>query len=68
MVARAHREGAIGILGPEDVAKVVVSAVRARRPRSRYRVGLQAHLAPLIRRLAGDNGWDAMMAQQVPAR
>ena len=67
MVARAHREGAVGILGPEDVAKVVVSAVRARRPRSRYRVGLQAHLAPLIRRWAGDNLWDAMMAQQVPA-
>jgi NAD(P)-dependent dehydrogenase (short-subunit alcohol dehydrogenase family) len=67
MVARAHREGAVGILGPHDVAKVVVSAVRARRPRSRYRVGLQAHLAPLIRRLAGDNVWDAMMAHQVPA-
>jgi NAD(P)-dependent dehydrogenase (short-subunit alcohol dehydrogenase family) len=67
MVVRAHREGAVGILGPEDVAKVVAKAVRARRPRSRYRIGLQAYLAPLIRRLAGDNVWDALMAQQVPA-
>jgi hypothetical protein len=40
MVARAHCEGAPGILQPEDVAKVVVREVRSRRPRSRYRVGL----------------------------
>ena len=67
MVARAHCEGAPGILRPEDVAKVVVRAVRSRRPRSRYRVGLQAHLAPVIRRLAGDAVWDALMARVVPA-
>jgi NAD(P)-dependent dehydrogenase (short-subunit alcohol dehydrogenase family) len=67
MVARAHREGAPGILQPEDVAKVVVRAVLARRLRSRYRVGLQAHLAPVIRRWAGDAVWDALMARVVPA-
>lgn len=67
MVARAHREGAPGILQPEDVAYVVVRAVRAKRPRPGYRVGLQAHLAPVIRRLAGDAVWDALMARVVPA-
>ena len=66
MVSRAHREGASGILQPEDVAKVVVRAVRARRPPSRCRVGFQAHLAPVIRRLAGDAVWDALMARVVP--
>jgi NAD(P)-dependent dehydrogenase (short-subunit alcohol dehydrogenase family) len=65
MVARAHREGAPGILRPEEVATVVVRAVRARRPRARYRVGLQAHLAPLIRQMTGDKIWDALMARVV---
>jgi NAD(P)-dependent dehydrogenase (short-subunit alcohol dehydrogenase family) len=67
MVAHAHRDGALGILRPEDIAKTIVRAVSAKRPKPRYKVGLQAHLAPLIRRLVGDKAWDSMMARQVSA-
>ena len=66
MVARAHRPGAAGILTPEAVAKTLVKVVRDRNPRPRYRIGLQAQLAPIIRRWVGDRRWDRMMARQVP--
>jgi NAD(P)-dependent dehydrogenase (short-subunit alcohol dehydrogenase family) len=67
MVAHAHRDGALGILRPEDIAKTIVRVVSAKRPKPRYKVGLQAHLAPFIRRLVGDKAWDSMMARQVSA-
>jgi len=66
MTARAHRDGARGVLDPEDVAKVIVKAVTARRPKARYKVGSQARIAPLARRLLGDRGWDAFMRRMVP--
>jgi NAD(P)-dependent dehydrogenase (short-subunit alcohol dehydrogenase family) len=66
MVARAHRPGSIGILNPETVALTIVKVVGARNPRPRYRVGLQARVAPFIRRIAGDRLWDAMMAREAP--
>jgi len=66
MTARAHRDGAPGVLDPEDVATVIVRAVTARHPRARYKVGSQARLAPLARRLLGDRGWDAFMRRMVP--
>ncbi|GAA5059181.1 NAD(P)-dependent dehydrogenase (short-subunit alcohol dehydrogenase family) [Thermocatellispora tengchongensis] len=68
MVERAHREGARSVLTAEDVAKVIVAAIRARRPKARYRIGAQARLAPVVRRLAGDRGWDAAMRRVVPFR
>jgi NAD(P)-dependent dehydrogenase (short-subunit alcohol dehydrogenase family) len=67
MVAHAHRDRALGILRPEDIATTIVRAVSAKRPKPRYKIGLQAHFAPLIRRLAGDIAWDSMMARQVSA-
>ena len=63
---RLFAEKAPGILRPEDVAKVIVRAVQSGHPRARYRVGLVAHLLPRIRRLAGDRGWDALMARAFP--
>jgi NAD(P)-dependent dehydrogenase (short-subunit alcohol dehydrogenase family) len=66
MAARAHRDGAPGVLDPEDVATVIVRAVTARHPKARYRVGSQARLAPVARRLLGDRGWDAFMRRMVP--
>jgi hypothetical protein len=46
MTARAHRDGARGVPDPDDVARVIVTAVTARRPRARYKVGSQDRLAP----------------------
>lgn len=44
----------------------IVTAVTARRPKARYKVGPQARLAPLARRILGDRGWDAFMRRMVP--
>ncbi|WP_037577870.1 SDR family NAD(P)-dependent oxidoreductase [Phaeacidiphilus oryzae] len=66
MVARAHREGARGVLSAEEVAGVVLRAVRSSAPKARYRAGSQARLAPVARRLLGDRGWDAFMRRLVP--
>jgi NAD(P)-dependent dehydrogenase (short-subunit alcohol dehydrogenase family) len=66
MTARAHRDGARGVLDPGDVAKVIVKAVTARRPKARYKVGSQARLAPVARRVLGDRWWDAFMRRMVP--
>jgi len=66
MTDRAHRPGAHGVLEPADVAKVIVKAVTARRPKARYKIGSQARVAPLARRLLGDRGWDAFLRRLVP--
>ena len=66
MAAHAHREGARDILAADDVAKVILQAVTARRPKARYRVGPQARVAPVARHLLGDRGWDAFMRRVVP--
>jgi len=58
--------GARGILAPEDVANVVLRAATARRPRTRYKVGLVAHVLPKVRRSLPDRAWDAMMRRQFP--
>jgi NAD(P)-dependent dehydrogenase (short-subunit alcohol dehydrogenase family) len=66
MAARAHRDGAPGVLEAGDVAAVILKAVTASRPRARYKAGSQARLAPVARRLLGDRGWDAFMRRMVP--
>ncbi|MGH3283186.1 MAG: SDR family NAD(P)-dependent oxidoreductase [Streptosporangiaceae bacterium] len=66
MAARAHRDGARGVLEADDVAAVILNAVTASRPKTRYKAGSQARLAPVARRLLGDRGWDAFMRRLVP--
>jgi NAD(P)-dependent dehydrogenase (short-subunit alcohol dehydrogenase family) len=66
MAARAHRDGARGVLGADDVAAVVLKAVTAPRAKARYKAGSQARLAPVARRVLGDRGWDAFMRLLVP--
>jgi NAD(P)-dependent dehydrogenase (short-subunit alcohol dehydrogenase family) len=66
MAARAHRDGARGVLEADDVAAVILKAVTAPRPKARYKVGSQARLAPVARRILGDRGWDAFMRRLVP--
>ena len=66
MAARAHRDGAPGVLEAADVAAVILKAVTAARPKARYKAGSQARLAPVARRVLGDRGWDAFMRRLVP--
>jgi NAD(P)-dependent dehydrogenase (short-subunit alcohol dehydrogenase family) len=66
MTERAHREGARSVLTADQVAQVILKAVTARRARARYKVGAQARVAPVARRLLGDRGWDAVMRRLVP--
>ena len=48
----------------EDVAKTVVGAVTASRPRARYPVTASARLLRTARRLLPDRAWDAFLATQ----
>lgn len=57
-IAGAYAPGARGALEPGRVARAVVRAATARRPRSRYRVGVAAWVLPLMRRLLPDRLWD----------
>ena len=66
MAQRAHRPGARGVLTADAVAKVVVRAVTAGRPKARYPIGSQARIAPLVRRALPDRMWDSMMLRVAP--
>jgi NAD(P)-dependent dehydrogenase (short-subunit alcohol dehydrogenase family) len=58
------REGSRAVVDPEDVAKVVVEAATARRPRTRYKVGMAAHIIPVVRGLLSDRTWDRTAMRQ----
>ena len=55
------------VVTPERVAEVIVRAALAARPRTRYKVGVSAHLLPAVRRWLPDRAWDAAMAGQFSA-
>ena len=49
---------------PDDVAAVVLEAMTAERPKSRYPVTASARLLLAARTLLPDRGWDAFLARQ----
>jgi NAD(P)-dependent dehydrogenase (short-subunit alcohol dehydrogenase family) len=55
-----------GIIRPETVARTIVRAATAGRPRTRYLVGTSAHLYLGLRRLVSDRLWDRIMGLQFP--
>jgi short-subunit dehydrogenase len=57
-----------GIIQAEDVARVIVRATTARRPRTRYKVGLSAHVYSALRRAVSDRTWDRIMGMQFPSQ
>jgi NAD(P)-dependent dehydrogenase (short-subunit alcohol dehydrogenase family) len=63
-LARWNRQGAPGMSRPEDVARVVIRAITARRPRPRYKIGLAPRLMPLMYRAMPNHQWDALWARQ----
>lgn len=72
VVAKATKEayvrGALARLGgtPEDVARVIERALRARRPKSRYKVTASARLLMWQRALMTDRAWDRFLRTQFP--
>lgn len=51
---------------PDDVARVIERALRARKPRARYTVTGSAKLLLAQRRLMSDRAWDAFLRGQFP--
>lgn len=49
---------------PEDVAKAIERAIRASRPKPRYKVTAVARLLPKVRRVLPDRAWDAFLGTQ----
>ncbi len=60
---RGAYEGPLALLAgePDDVARVIERALRARRPKARYPVTLGARLLLGARRWLGDRGFDAFL-------
>jgi NAD(P)-dependent dehydrogenase (short-subunit alcohol dehydrogenase family) len=60
-LTKAAEPGAGGTSSPSHVAQTVVKAATARRPRTRYVVGRDAHSAILARQVLPDRTFDAAM-------
>jgi NAD(P)-dependent dehydrogenase (short-subunit alcohol dehydrogenase family) len=62
------RPGGFGVMTAEHVARTVLKAGTAGRPRTRYNVGFWAHFGPIGRRLTPDRLVDAYMSWEIPIR
>lgn len=50
----------------EAVARVIVRAIQARRPKTRYKISFIGRLFPALRQSLPDRGWDAVMRRMFP--
>lgn len=68
ITAEAYESGPAARLGggPEDVAKVIETAISARRPRTRYAVTPSAHVLMGLRRILSDRLWDRFVGGSYP--
>ena len=57
-----------GIIKPDAVARAILTAAEAKRPRTRYKIGLSAIVYSSLRRLVSDRIWDGIMGTQFPMR
>jgi NAD(P)-dependent dehydrogenase (short-subunit alcohol dehydrogenase family) len=66
--AAAYESGPLALLGgdADDVARVIEKAIRARKPRTRYRVTASASLMLGLRRALPDRAWDAVVGSSYP--
>jgi hypothetical protein len=51
---------------PDDVARVIASAIAAKRPKTRYTVAASATVLLALRRLLSDRWWDRFVARSFP--
>jgi NAD(P)-dependent dehydrogenase (short-subunit alcohol dehydrogenase family) len=65
---RGFYEGPMAMLAaePDAVAKVIETAITAKRPRTRYVITAGAHVLIRMRRWLPDRGWDAAMRTMLP--
>ncbi len=57
-----------GVMSAETVARAVFKAATAKRPRTRYSVGVIAHLGPIGRALTPDRVVDFMTRRRIPVK
>jgi NADP-dependent 3-hydroxy acid dehydrogenase YdfG len=57
-----------GIIQPDAVARAILTAAEAKKPRTRYKVGLSAVVYSSLRRMVSDRMWDGIMGLQFPMR
>jgi NAD(P)-dependent dehydrogenase (short-subunit alcohol dehydrogenase family) len=50
-----------GSISAERVARTIVYAARTARPRTRYKIGMMAHMLPWLRHTLPDRAWDALL-------
>ncbi|MFM9042572.1 MAG: oxidoreductase [bacterium] len=64
----AYEKGPLKLLGgePDDVARVIEKALKARKPKPRYKVTASAHMFVGTRRLMSDRMWDRFIGAQIP--
>ena len=64
----AYEKGPLKLLGgePDDVAKKIEKALKARKPKPRYKVTASAHMFMGTRRLMSDRMWDRFIGTQIP--
>jgi short-subunit dehydrogenase len=65
---RGFYDGPMAMLAaePDAVAKVIETAITAKRPRTRYVITAGAHVLIRMRRWLPDRGWDAAMRTMLP--
>ena len=62
------RPGRFGVMTSEQVARVVLKAATAQRPRTRYNVGFYAKFGATGRALTPDRVVDAVTSRDIPHR
>jgi NAD(P)-dependent dehydrogenase (short-subunit alcohol dehydrogenase family) len=48
---------------PEQVARVIMRVARVHYPRPRYKIGMMAHIMPLVHTLLSDRMWDRLIGR-----
>ncbi|WP_421849288.1 SDR family oxidoreductase [Novosphingobium sp.] len=59
-MAKQQLQSGSGFVSANAVAATIFKAALARKPRTRYKVGMTAHVMPFLRRWLSDRQWDGM--------
>lgn len=58
------KKKAYGVLSPEKVASVILTAAEKKKPKTRYKIGALAKITPIIHSLLSARGFDKFMLKQ----
>lgn len=65
-MSRYFKEGSRVVSKPEVVADAITRAATARKPKTRYKIGVAPRLMPFLYRALPNRWWDGFMAGQFP--